>query len=148
MLCVFQRFINEIFERLIRENEVLLYLDDILIATENIDEHLDILREVFEIARRHRLKFRLDKCFFVRTEITYLGYLIDQYGIRPSAQNVKCVVNYPIPRGTKELHRFVCLASYFRRFIPNFSILAKPLYDLIKKNAPFTFGPRIMLSRL
>jgi len=93
-------------------------------------------------SREVRLKFRLDKCFFVQTEITYLGYLIDQYGIRPSAQSVECVVDYPIPRGTKELHRFVCLASYFRRFIPNFSILAKPLYDLIKKNAPFTFGPR------
>lgn len=139
---VFQRFTNNAFEDLIRKNKILLYLDDILIATASFDEHLSILKEVFQTAKRYQLQFRLDKCFFLRTEITYLGYIINQHGIRPSTQNIESVVNYPIPRNTKELHRFVCLASYFCRFIPKFSIIAKPLYELIKKNIPFSFGPK------
>jgi len=138
---VFQRYIGDIFRDLIRENKILIYLDDILIATENVDDHLEILREVFNLARRHGLQFRLDKCSFLYREIVYLGYSIDESGIRPGAMNVESVVDFSVPRNAKEVHRFVGLASYFRRFVKNFSIIAKPLYDLIKKNVAFKFGP-------
>lgn len=138
---VFQRYVNDIFRDLVRADKVLIYLDDILIATQSIDEHLEILSEVFNLARRHKLRFRLDKCSFLYREIVYLGYLINESGIRPSTVNVESVINFPIPRNTREVHRFVCLASYFRRFIKNFSIIAKPLYDLVRKNATFQFGP-------
>jgi len=138
---VFQRYVNDIFHDLVRTNKVLIYLDDILIAAESVDEHLEILSNVFNLARRYKLQFRLDKCSFLYREIVYFGYLIDKRGIRPSMENVESVVNFPVPRNTKEVHRFVCLASYFRRFIKNFSIIAKPLYDLVKKNAIFQFGP-------
>ncbi|XP_039313505.1 uncharacterized protein LOC120359576 [Solenopsis invicta] len=94
---VFQRYINGIFCDLIRDNKILIYLDDILIATENVDEHLEILCEVFNLARRHELQFRLDKCSFLYREIIYLGYLIDESGIRPSATNVESVVDFPVP---------------------------------------------------
>jgi len=137
---VFQRYIHNIFKPMIIEGKVLIYMDDILIATERMDEHLTILREVFEIAQRHRLKFRLDKCSFLYDRITYLGYLICENSIQPSAENIESVVNYPIPRNTKAVQRFIGLASYFRKFVPNFSIIAKPLYDLLKKNAKFKFG--------
>lgn len=59
----------------------------------------------------------------------------------PSPENVKAILNYPYPRNTKEVHRFIGMASYFRRFVPNFSVIAKPLYDLIKKDSSFRFGP-------
>lgn len=125
---------------MITADKILVYMDDILIATKEIEEHLAILRELFETAQRHKLKFRLDKCFFLYSEIDYLGYLIDKNGIRPSATNVESVINYPAPRNVKEIQRFIELASYFRRFIPGFSIIAKPLYDLLKKNAKFKFS--------
>lgn len=137
---VFQRYIQQIFKSMIREGRVLIYIDDIMVATEEMQEHLDILREVFEIARKHNLQFRMDKCSFLYNQITYLGYLLSENGIQPSAENVESVVNYPNPRNTKEIQRFVGLASYFRKFVPNFSIIAKPLYELIKKNAEFRFG--------
>ena len=131
---VFQRYLNSIFDQLIRERKILLYLDDILIATENIEERLDILKEVFKIAHVNHLKFRFDKCSFLYTEITYLGYLINEDGIRPSTENVKAIVNYPTPRIAKEVQRFLGIARFFRRFMQNFSIIAKPLYDILKKN--------------
>ncbi|CAK9800876.1 Transposon Ty3-I Gag-Pol polyprotein [Anthophora plagiata] len=139
---VFQRFLSTIFQDLVRKNKILLYLDDILVATKSIEQHLSILKEAFQLATQYKLNFRLDKCSFLYNEITYLGYLIDEQGIRPSRENVESVLNYPIPKNSKEVHRFVSLASYFRRFIKNFSSIATPLYDLVKKSAPFNFGSK------
>lgn len=136
---VFQRFLNRIFSSLIRENKILLYLDDILVATNNISEHLDILKQIFILARQNSLHFRLDKCKFLYNQCIYLGYLVDKDGIRPNPENMKALLSYPIPKNTKEAHRFIGLASYFRRFIQNFSLIAKPLYNLIKKNVEFKF---------
>jgi len=137
---VFQRFINHIFSELIRKNKILLYLDDILVTTVNIEEHLEILKKVFQLASRYKLEFRLDKCSFLFDEIKYLGYVVTRNGIRPSEENIEAVLNYPIPKNTKDVLRFMSLASYFRCFIKDFSHVAKPLYDLIRKNVEFRFG--------
>jgi len=137
---VFQRYIHNIFRSMIIENKILIYMDDILVATEEMEEHLNILQEVFKIAQKHKLRFRSDKCSFLYNQITYLGYTISKDGIEPSAENIKSVLNYPVPRNSKEVQRFIGLASYFRRFIPKFSIIAKPLYELLKKDVKFKFG--------
>ena len=137
---VFSRFLHKVLGTLLREEKILLFFDDILIATENLEEHLAILKELFEVAGRFHLNFRLDKCRFLYREIDYLGYRVNSEGIRPSDENIAAVANYPVPRNAKETQRFVCLASYFRRFIPHFSVIAKPLYDLAKKNAKFEFN--------
>lgn len=139
-LKVFHRFIQKIFTDLIRKGKMLSFFDDFFIATETLEEHLEILREVFQVAGQSRLTFRLDKCFFAQTEIDYLGYRVNISGIRPSNNNIASVVNYPIPRNAKQVLQFVSLASYFRRFIRGFSIIAKPLYDLVRKGAQFKFG--------
>ncbi|XP_076248026.1 uncharacterized protein LOC143187672 [Calliopsis andreniformis] len=136
---VFHRFIRKVFSNLIRTGKMLPFFDDFFIATETLEEHLEILQEIFRAAGQHRLTFRLDKCFFAQNEIDYLGYHVSVDGIRPSDNNIASVINYPIPRNAKEVLRFVALASYFRRFIPQFSMIAKPLYDLIKKEVKFKF---------
>ena len=91
---VFQRYLNSIFDPLIRTRKILLYLDDILIATENTKEHLTILREVLEIAHRYNLNFCSDKCLFMYRETAYLGYLINKDVIRPSVKNVEGKCKY------------------------------------------------------
>lgn len=143
---VFQRFISDIFHELIRSHNIIFYMDDLLIATEDLNEHLDILRRTFEIAATNGLKFRLDKCFFLRSVIDYLGYTVSQEGIKPNPENVESVRNYPIPTNPKAVQRFLGLASYFRRFIPSFSLKAKPLYDLIKKDVKFKFGEQELIA--
>lgn len=68
----------------------------------------------------------------------YLGYQIER--IRPNSKNMSVFRDYPVPTNSKALHSFLGLALYFRRFIHNFSVMAKPLFDLLWKNVPFYFG--------
>lgn len=137
---VFARFTFDVFHELISQGKLLVYFDDILIASTDLDEHLNILSQVFEIAAKYGLQFRLDKCSFLENSATYLGYVITEEGISPSPENIESVINFPIPQTCKEVHRFVSLASFFRRFIKDFAVIARPLYSLCRKNAEFQFG--------
>jgi len=78
----------------------------------------------------------------LQSEITYLGHVVDRDGVRPEPANVAAVTQFLIPKSIANVHSFVGLVSYFRRFIENFSILAAPLYALLKKEAQFKFGEK------
>lgn len=88
------------------------------------------------------LELRLDKCSFLMTKIVYLGYEVSSEGIKPNPENIRAVQEYPVPDSAKKVQRFLGLASYFRRFINQFAVIAKPLYDLIRKNTTFSFGEK------
>lgn len=111
-----------------------MYLGDMLKATQTFSEHFKILIiEVFRLAAKHMLRFNLDKCSFGFCEVEYLGYIVNKHGIRASTKHVEAMLSYPIPKNQKQVRQFLKLASYIRRFICNFSVIAKPLYDLVKK---------------
>lgn len=137
---VFQRYINTIFKKLIDKGEIMIYLDDILIATQTFDEHIIILKKVLDLVQINSLELRLDKCKFLYFDIIYLGYFINKEGILPNPENINTIKLYPIPKNVHEVHRFLGLVSYFRKFISSFSTIAKPLYDLIRKDAIFQFN--------
>lgn len=137
---VFTRYIRSIFECLLETGNILIYLDDILIATNTLDDHLIMLEKVVNLLVRNNLRLNLEKCKFVQEKIEYLGYEINEKGISPNKRGIEAVTNYPVPQNTKQVHSFVGLCSYFRKFIMGFSIIAKPLYDLLRKNEPFKFG--------
>ena len=136
----FQRYVNQILIDLIRESKVVVYMDDILVSSVTIEEHFIILKEVFKKFVENRLQLRIDKCKFLQTEIEFVGYLISEKGISPTKEGVVAVQKIPVPRNIKEVQSFVALCSYFRKFIRSFSIIAKPLYDLLRKNVQFYFG--------
>lgn len=137
----FQRFINNVFSDLIKTGDVLVYMDDILVATETIEYHLEILQQVFKLMVDNILSLRMDECRFLQNKIEYLGYKISEKGISPTKSGVEAIMNFPILKSTRELHSFLGLCSYFRKFIENYSIIAKPLYDILKVNTKFKFGP-------
>jgi len=136
----FQRFVNEALAELIRTNDVIVYMDDVLVATTTLELHFKVLKQLFKCLVDNLLEFRIDKCKFLCTEIEFLGYRVSESGIRPTKSGVDTIENYPIPQNIKSLQCFVGMASYYRKYIEGFSIIAKPLYDLFRKNVEFHFG--------
>jgi hypothetical protein len=117
----------------------LVYLDDVIFG-QNLETHNDKLREVFSRMRKHNLKLQPDKYEFLQKEVSYLGYVIGPTGVRPDEKRVKAVKDFPEPKTTRELKGFLGLARYYRRFVPNFSKIAKPLTELLKKNVPYDWN--------
>jgi len=109
----FSRFIQNVFDEFIRKNEVIVYFGDIMLATETIEEHLELLSRVLKVMKNKQLEIRLDKTQFLKREVIYLGYCVNQYGIQPNPKNVSIIENYPVPQNNKELQSFIGLSSYF-----------------------------------
>lgn len=139
--ATFQRLMNTVLSG-IQGIKCLVYMDDIVVFGENLKAHNDRLLEVLERMRKYNLKLQPDKCEFLRKEVSYLGHVIGSTGVRPDEKRVEAVKSYPVPKTTRELKGFLGLAGYYRRFIPNFSKIAKPLTELLKKNTPYVWDDR------
>jgi hypothetical protein len=111
-----------------------LYLDDIIIYARSLVEHDVKLREVLDRLRTYKLKLQPEKCEFLRKELSYLGHQITEAGVRPDSQKVAAIERFPTPTNPKKPKAFCGMISYYRRFIPNCSRIASPLYKLLKKD--------------
>jgi hypothetical protein len=110
-----------------------LYLDDILIWSRTAEEHEMHLTEVLTLLRKHNLYANAKKCSLFVPEVKYLGHIISADGISVDPSKTTKLREWPVPTSVKELQAFLGLCNYFRRFIPHFSELAKPLTDLTAK---------------
>lgn len=138
---MFQRFINDIFRELIEKKIVIVYIDDLLIPAKDEKEALERLKMVLEIAEKHGLKIKWKKCQLLKRKIEHLGHEIDNGVIRPTPDKIVAVTNFPEPSSFKEVQQFLGLTGYFRKFVEGYSIIAKPLTDLLRKETVFVFGP-------
>jgi hypothetical protein len=128
----FQRLMNRVFLGLMRTRCV-TYLDDVILFGESLQEHNERLVEVLERPRQLNLKVEPDKCEFLKTEISYLGHIVTSDGVKPDPGKVKAIHEFPTPRNTTDVKSFLGLAGYYRKFIPQFSKVAKPLTELLKR---------------
>ena len=135
----FQRLMESVLMGLSR-SRCMVYLDDVMVIGRNFTEHLENLREVFGRFRQANLKLKPEKYFLASSEVLYLGYVVSREGISADVQKVEAVRSFPRPTNLTSLRSFLGLASYYRRFIPNFSTVASPLYVLTRKDAEFFLG--------
>jgi len=138
--ATFQTMMDDIFEDLITEGVVVVYLDDILIFTETLEEHRAVTRRVMELLEKHKLYLRPDKCEFEKTTVEYLGVIISHNSVAMDPVKVAGVAEWPAPTNKKEVQSFLGFTNFYRRFIKDFSEHARPLFDLTRNDAKWRFG--------
>ena len=134
--ATFQRLLETIFADMIGEN-VLIYLDDIILFSKTEEEHELLLGKALRKLTEAGLSLKPEKCYYFQKEIEYLGHCVSAAGIKPLQANIRKVQNCPPPSNIKELRRFLGMASYYRKFIKNFAELVHPLTELTRKNKPW-----------
>jgi len=122
----FQRFMNDVFKDLL-DVCVVVYLDDILIYSENPDEHLKHVREILCRLRANSLFAKLEKCEFNVDTTNFLGFVISPDGIQMDESKVQVIKDWPTPQKVKEVQSFLGFANFYCRFIANYSDMSVPL---------------------
>lgn len=136
--ATWQRFLDEVLGPEL-EPYVFKYLDDIIIISRSYEEHLRILEEVLKRLCDAGLTISRDKCKFCLPELKYLGYVVNRHGLNVDPDKVEAIVNIPTPTTVTEVRRVLGMASWYRRFIPNFSTIIAPMTKLLRKKARFTW---------
>ncbi|GKC17468.1 putative reverse transcriptase domain-containing protein [Tanacetum coccineum] len=119
---------------------VIVFIDDILIYSHNKEEHADHLRIILELLRKEKLYAKFSKCDFWISIVQFLGHVIDSQGIHVDPAKIKAVKNWASPTTPTEIRQFLGLAGYYRRFIKDFSKIAKSLTELTQKNKKYIWG--------
>ena len=135
--AIFQRTMDSLLQGL---PNVCVYLDDLLITGQSDEEHLKTLDTV--LARLHEagVRLKLEKCAFMLSVVEYLGHRISADGLHPTLEKVKAVRNAPTPTNVSQLKSFLGILAYYCKFLPNMSTVLAPLYKLLQKNVPWTWG--------
>jgi transposase InsO family protein len=134
----FQRVMDSVLKGL--QNVIcLVYLDDIIVFSTSLQEHMINLEKVFQRLRESNFKIQLDKSEFLKLETAYLGHVITRDGIKPNPDKVSAIQRYPMPKTPKEIKQFLGLLGYYRKFIPDFARITKPMTQCLKKGNKITF---------
>ena len=136
---VFQRYVNAIFRDLIARKIVLTYMDDLIVHSLDNETGIENLRIVLDKVSRFGLKINWSKCRFLQTAIEYLGHVIEGGSISPAGEKIKAVSNFKTSTCAKEIQSFLGSSGYFRKYIPGFSVIARPLSNLLRNDVKFKF---------
>ena len=139
----FQLLMNKVLHGL---DFAMTYLDDIIIFSKNELQHLEHLETVFSHLREAGLKMKCSKCDFFKKEIHYLGHLISIEGISPLPNKLDCIQHMPVPENAKEIKQFLGLTGYYRKFVPRFADISRPMTTLTKKDKKFKWTPACQKS--
>ncbi|WVZ62884.1 LOW QUALITY PROTEIN: hypothetical protein U9M48_012576 [Paspalum notatum var. saurae] len=132
----FMNLMNKVFMEYL-DKFVVVFIDDILIYSKTEEEHEEHLRLVLQKLRDHKLYAKLSKCEFWLDQVPFLGHIVSKGGIMVDPSKISSVMDWKEPEVVKEVRGFLGLAGYYRRFIENFSRIAKPMTSLLEKGVPF-----------
>ena len=134
--ATFQRLMDLLLNGLNLE-ACLVYLDDIIIFSTTLEQHLDRLAQVLDRLQRANLKLKPSKCALMQTEVTFLGHKVSVAGIATDPEKIRLIADWPTPQNLKQLRGFLGLTSYYRRFIESYSNIAAPLNAMTRKGQSF-----------
>ena len=134
----FQRNMNNIFKDDLYKHG-LIFLDDVLTFTKTPEDHLEHLEKVFRVLRKSGLRLKPKKCIFFRTEVHYLGHVINKEGIQPDPKKLALIREWERPTDVTGVRSFVAFCNYYRNFVQKFAEMARPLYLLTSKGLKFTW---------
>ena len=120
---------------------VVVFIDDILVYSCNEEEHAEHLRVVLSRLREHQLYAKFSKCEFWLKKVPFLGHVLSEEGISVDPAKVQEVLDWKVPTSVHEVRSFLSLAGYYRRFIPEFSKISKPMTRLLQKDEKFVWTP-------
>ena len=138
--ATFQSMMNEIFKDFIRERWVIIYMDDILIISNTIEDNIRYTKKILQRLRENDLYLKPEKCTFWATEVEYLGMVISENKLKMDPVKVSGIANWPTPTTIKEVRSFLGFGNYYRRFIHAYGDLIKPLNELLKKDTKFEWN--------
>ena len=132
--ATFQRLMNEILRDYINKTCV-VYLDDILIFSTTLQEHIIAITNIFKILKSKRLKIQVDICNFMKKETEFLGHILTKDGLKPNPNKIKVIENLEIPKKTqRQIKSFLGITGYYRKFVRDYAKIAQPITKYLKKD--------------
>lgn len=123
-----------------------VYLDDIILISKDFDHHMRLLESVLSRLEAAGLTVNLSKCHFCRSELKYLGYVVNENGLQVDPEKVRAIAEFRRPHDPRSIKRFAGMASWYRRFIMNFATIMAPLHRLTAKNMKFRWTEECELA--
>ncbi len=137
-LASFQRLMEQVLRGL---QNILIYIEDVLIHTDTHEKHLEAPEQVLMRLHQHHLKINLNKCLFGDQQVSYLGFTLTPEGIKPGEAKLKAIKNAEPPNDIKDIWSFMGLCNFFQHHIQNFAITAAPLFKLTRQDSGYLSGP-------
>lgn len=134
----FQKRLIQILNPLIRADKVIVYIDDILIASDTVDQNITLIK-VLTIIKKYDFDLNYAKCIFLKKKIKFLGYIVTVDGITLSPRHTDALRHYKRPKDKCQLQRFLGLTNYFRKFIKDYAVKIHPLQRMLKKSVEYNF---------
>ena len=141
----FMYLMNKVFMKFL-DKFVVVFIDDILVYSKNEEEHEQHLQLVLETLREHQLYAKFSKCDFWLKEVKFLGHTLSAGGVAVDPKKIASILEWKTPANVRNIREFLGLAGYYRKFVKDFSKIAKPMTELLKKEKQFEWSPECEAS--